>query len=133
MQRRRVEIGVALLLVVMIVGYMTKTQLHVSVGDWPRGDQRDPMGNTPVIDVPGLSIFREYCGGLNRVDLELGATRRPNPCHDTVLAGGVGWYVRLPGSKVVWRCDSNGGPWRYFIADAYGPHAPTNPPYDKCD
>jgi hypothetical protein len=121
-------------LLALMAAYATGVDFRVSVGNWRNGDTIDSMWNFPILDVPGASIIDVNCRGRGVLEVQVGATGDPNPCYtfgSRIPTGSLMWYMRLPGNKVIWRCTSNEGPWRYFVADAYGPQAPSNqsPPY----
>jgi hypothetical protein len=109
----------------IVTGYLTGTDVRIGFGGRPNGDKVGSNWTARTIDLPGLSIVNVHCRGRGEVALELGATGI-STCPNGVPSGvELGWYLRLPGNTVVWRCSKDGGPFRYFVADAYGPHAPS--------
>ena len=94
------------------------------VGWIPDGAASDTFWDSPVIDLPGLSLYTIHCHGQMRVDFQVGATGPPmsNPCYAAMgsFSGGsseVDAYIFLGGGKALYRRSDNYGPWTYYVGD----------------
>ncbi|HSS61693.1 MAG TPA: hypothetical protein VLK30_09585 [Candidatus Limnocylindrales bacterium] len=130
--RRRVPavlVPLALIVVLGVAGAVVSAkggQLDSALGGWtPDGAATDTFWDSPMIDVPGLSLFSVHCHGYARLDFQAGATgpNHNNPCYAAMgMYEGPGGqeetlYVLPGGGKAIYRSSVNWGPWTYFIGD----------------
>jgi hypothetical protein len=137
---------VALVVVVLVAGltdaFGTGTQLQANVPGWfPDGAAADTFWDSPLVDVPGVSVTGVHCHGSVQYELQLGATgpSHDNPCYAAMgmySGNGAQWgvYITLPGDHAVYRISEDYQPWRYctagliFAGPDSGPPAPPSPP-----
>ena len=97
-----VTLAIVLLLLAMPVAGLTDAfgtagRLQATLGGWsPDGAAHDTFWDSPVFDIPGLSVTAVHCHGYVRQDLQLGATGPP--AQQPVLRGDGG--LRLRGGAV---------------------------------
>ena len=123
-------------------GFGTGTRLEASTPGWiSDGAGGDTFWDSPLVDVPGVSVTGLHCHGRVRYELELGATgpSQSNPCYAAMgLYSGAesewGVYITLPGDRAIYRTSENYQPWRYCIASLiFGPpNATSAPPSMPC-
>src|ERR1700674_2974635 len=116
---------VALVVVVLVAGltdaFGTGIQLDANVtGTFPDFAAPDTFWDSPLVDVPGVSVTGIHCHGSVQYQLQLGAT---GPSHENACYAAMGvysgngseWgvYISLPGDKAVYRISENYRPWRY--------------------
>jgi hypothetical protein len=129
LRARLVLVLVAALVVVVVVAgvtdaFGTGTQLRVNVpGSLPDGAAADTFWDSPLVDIPGVSVTAVHCHGSVKYELQMGATgpSHDNPCYAAMgLYSGIGgqWgvYLPLPGDRAVYRISDEYQPWRYCIA-----------------
>jgi hypothetical protein len=106
--------------------YGTNSVIKAKIGAWSDGAAPDTFWDSPVVDLPGLSVFWVHCHGRVNFDLQYGATgpNHRNTCiaaMNAVNTGGlaaVDAYVFFPiGNKVLYRCNMNDAPWIYYVGD----------------
>jgi hypothetical protein len=136
----------ALVVVVLVVGFTdafgTGAQLDANVpGRFPDLAAGDTFWDSPLVDVPGVSITGVHCHGSVQYELQVGAT---GPSHNNACYAAVGlysgnasqWgvYVSIPGDKAVYRISEDYQPWRYCIGGLIfaGPGFATAPPNPPC-
>jgi hypothetical protein len=115
--------------------YGTGGQFQANIGDWPDGATTDTFWDSPVVDVPGLSVFSIHCHGRVHYDIQYGSTGPPhsNACYASMGeydngSEQVGTYVSLPvGSKALYRCSTNYRPWIYYFGDVIYAPPPSAP------
>jgi hypothetical protein len=137
---------VFLLLAIPVAGLTdalgTAGALQTSLGNWSTdGATRDTFWDSPVFDIPGVSVTAVHCHGKVRYDLQVGATgpSHSNPCYAAMGAYGYGsaqsgTFMTLPGDWAVYRISQNYGPWRYCVGSlspTIGP-GPGGPPTFPC-
>jgi hypothetical protein len=98
--------------------------LQANVGGGSDGAAHDTFWDTPVIDVPGFSVYSVHCHGQMHYDLQVGAV---GPSHSNSCYAALGLYTNttgeqidsymfLPfGEKVLYRCSTTDGPWIYYV------------------
>jgi hypothetical protein len=136
---------VALVVVVLVAGvtnvFGTGTQLQASVPvSLPDGAAADTFWDSPLVDVPGVSVTAVHCHGSVKFELQAGATgpSHDNPCYAAMGAysgnsSEWGVYITLPGNNAVYRISQDYQPWRYciggliFTAPDSAPGAPSPP------
>jgi hypothetical protein len=141
---------VFLLLAIPVVGltdaFGTAGHLQAQLGGWSSdGATHDTFWDSPVFDIPGVSVTAVHCHGKVRYDLQVGATgpSHSNPCYAAMGAYGYGSaqsgvFMSLAGNSAVYRISQNYGPWRYCIGSLTpfpGPgagFAPPGPPSFPC-
>ena len=131
-RRRRVPALLAPLAVVAAIGVTVAVvsaaggHLDSALGGWTSdGAARDTFWDSPMIDVPGLSLYSVHCHGYARLDFQAGATgpNHNNPCYAAMgmYEGPVGQaevMLILPGgAKALYRGSVDWGPWSYYIGD----------------
>jgi hypothetical protein len=137
---------VVLVVVVLVAGltdaFGTGTQLQANVPGWfPDGAAADTFWDSPLVDVPGLSVAGVHCHGSVQYELQLGATgpSHDNPCYAAMgmySGNGAEWgvYIKLPGDNAVYRISEDYQPWRYCTAGLIfaPPDSATGPPRPPC-
>lgn len=118
---------VALVAVVVAAGltnsFGTGTQLKANAPvSFPDGAAADTFWDSPLVDVPGVSVTGVHCHGSVQYELQVGAT---GPSHGNTCYAAMGlykgntsqWgvYISLPGDKAVYRISEDYQPWRYCI------------------
>lgn len=147
LRARVVIVSIVALAVVVVVagvtdGFGTRTRLQANVPGWyPDGAAADTFWDSPLVDVPGVSLTGVHCHGSVQYELQVGATgpSHDNPCYAAmgVYSGNGGqWgvYITLPGDRAVYRISEDYQPWRYCIAGLiFGPpEAALTPPSAPC-
>jgi hypothetical protein len=137
---------VALVVAVLVAGltdaFGTGTQLAANVpGSFPDFAAHDTFWDSPLVDVPGVSVTAIHCHGSVQYQLQMGAT---GPSHDNACYAAMGvysgnpseWgvYISLPGDRAVYRISENYQPWRYCTGGLIfaGPDSATGPPSVPC-
>ena len=137
---------VGLVVVVLVSGltdaFGTGTQLAANVtGSFPDFAAPDTFWDSPLVDVPGVSVTGVHCHGSVQYELQVGATgpSHDNPCYAAMgLYSGNpsqwGVYISLPGDKAVYRISADYQPWRYCIGGLIfaDPDSATGPPSPPC-
>jgi hypothetical protein len=137
---------VALVVVVLVAGmtdaFGTGIQLAANVpGSFPDFAAPDTFWDSPLVDVPGVSVTAVHCHGSVQYELQVGATgpSHSNACYAAmgVYSGnGSEWgvYIHLPGDKAVYRISENHHPWRYCTGGLIfaTPDSATGPPSLPC-
>lgn len=137
---------VALAAVVVVVGitdgFGTGTRLQANVpGLYPDGAAADTFWDSPLVDVPGVSLTGVHCHGSVQYELQVGATgpSHDNPCYAAMglySGNGAQWgvYITLPGDRAVYQISEDYQPWRYCIAGLIfePPEAALTPPSAPC-
>jgi hypothetical protein len=137
---------VALVVVVLVAGltdaFGTGTQLEANVpGRFPDGAAAGTFWDSPLVDVPGVSVTAVHCHGSVQYEMQVGATgpSDDNACYAAMgLYSGNGseWgvYISLPGDKAVYRISEDYQPWRYCTGGLIfaGPASATGPPSPPC-
>ena len=141
----------AVALVVLAAGFTdafgTGSQFEANVVGWvPDGAAPDTFWDSPIVDVPGLTVTAVHCHSRVQYELQLGATgpSHDNPCYAAMgeyqLPGGSSatlpgtgsgqWdaYITLPGDILVYRVSEDYHPWRYCIAGPVGEAPPSAGP-----
>ena len=123
-------------------GFGTGARLDAGTPGWiPDGAGGDTFWDSPLIDVPGVSVTGLHCHGRVQYELQVGATgpSQSNPCYAAMglYSGGEsqwGVYVILPADRAVYRSSDNYQPWRYCIASLIvgSPEATSAPPSRPC-
>lgn len=107
-------------------GFGTGEQLQANIGGWrPDGADTATFWDSPLLDVPGLSVTAVHCHGRMDLNLQLGATgpAHGNPCYAAlgVYSGEseeLDAYALVPlVGKVLYRHSVNEGPWTYYFGD----------------
>jgi len=135
----------ALVVVVLVVGltdaFGTGTRLEANVPIiFPDGAAADSFWDSPLIDVPGISVTGVHCHGSVKFELQVGATgpSDDNACYAAmgVYSGnGSQWGVYISiGDKAVYRISEDYRPWRYCIGGLIfaGPDSNNGPPSPPC-
>src|SRR5450756_2697985 len=106
---------VALVVVILVAGvtnaFGTGTQLRATVpGSLPDGAAAATFWDSPLVDLPGVSVTGVHCHGSVKLELQVGAT---GPSHDNTCYAAMGlysgysmeWgvYINLPGDRAVYR------------------------------
>jgi len=117
--------GIALLASAGVTNaYGSGVHVQTNLAGWfPDGAQRETFWDSPVVDVPSLSLFAVHCHGQMRLDFQLGATGpfHNNPCYAAMgeYSGGSGateLLMMLPGgTQAIYRDSVDYGPWTYSI------------------
>src|SRR5438105_12677529 len=141
--RTRAVIGTILALGAIVVaggvsdGFGTGTRLDASTPGWiPDGAGGETFWDSPLVDVPGVSVTGLHCHGRVQYELQVGATgpSHSNPCYAAMglYTGGEsqwGVYITLPADRAVYRTSEDYQPWRYCIANLiFGPPEPASAP-----
>jgi len=137
---------VALVVVVLVAGltdaFGTGIQLDENLtGSFPDFAAPDTFWDSPLVDVPGVSVTAIHCHGSVQYQLQLGAT---GPSHENACYAAMGvysgngseWgvYISLPGDKAVYRISENYRPWRYCAGGLIftAPDSAAGPPSPPC-
>ena len=136
-------IGTTLVLAAIVVaggvtdGFGTGTRLEAATPGWiPDGAGGDTFWDSPLVDIPGVSVTGLHCHGRVQYELQVGATgpSHGNPCYAAMgMYSGAesqwGVYIALPADRAVYRTSQNYQPWRYCIAgQIFGPPQTTSAP-----
>ena len=141
-----VVVSVAALVVAVLAagltnGFGTGKQLEANAPvRFPDGAAADTFWDSPLVDVPGVSVTGVHCHGSVQYEVQVGAT---GPSHENACYAAMGlykgnasqWgvYISIPGDKAVYRISEDYQPWRYCIGGVIfaGPSA-TVPPSTPC-
>jgi hypothetical protein len=136
---------VALVIAILVAGltnaFGTGTQLEANVPvSFPDGAAADTFWDSPLVDVPGVSVTGVHCHGSVTFALQMGATgpSDDNPCYAAmgVYSGnGSQWGVYISiGNEALYRISENYQPWRYCAGGliSAGPYTNTGPPSSPC-
>jgi len=132
---------VALVVVILVAGvtnaFGTGTQLRATVpGSLPDGAAAATFWDSPLVDLPGVSVTGVHCHGSVKLELQVGATgpSHDNPCYAAMglySGNSMEWgvYINLPGDRAVYRISEDYQPWRYCTAGViFGNAVPTTEP-----
>jgi hypothetical protein len=118
-------VAVATLAAGMTNSYGTGARADTDVVGWiSDGAATDTFWDSPIVDLPGVSLYQIHCHGQMRLDFQVGATGPPhsNPCYAAMnefsgTSSEVDTYVMLGGGKALYRRSDNYGPWSYYVGD----------------
>ena len=144
--RAGVVVGTTLVLAAIVVaggltnGFGTGARLDAGTPGWiPDGARGDTFWDSPLVDVPGVSVTGLHCHGRVQYELQVGATgpSQSNPCYAAMglySGNGTQWgvYITLPGDRAVYRISEDYQPWRYCIAGLIFTEPATEPPPLPC-
>lgn len=145
--RPRVGILAAVVVVAAVLvagvtdGFGTGSRFRANMPGLPDGAAAATFWDSPLVDLPGVSVTGVHCHGGVHYELQLGATgpTDDNSCYAAMGMYGNGsqqWgvYFTLPGDRAVYRISENYQPWRYCIGGLIRgtPDQDTGPPSLPC-
>jgi len=101
----------------------TGAALHSNPGWISDGAAPDTFWDSPIVDLPGFSVYTVHCHGQMRLDVQVGTTgpAHNNPCYAAmgVYSGQseeLDTYLMLGDGKALYRRSVDSGPWQYFVS-----------------